>query len=131
MNFKGDNAKNSAAADNGNSPAGVVNSELRQWPVQLHLVSPAHPAFMNCDILVAADCVAFTFGDFHRKLLKGKTLAIACPKLDDSEGYVEKLAEIFKNNNISRGRRFFDGGSARRGLRGERRVQSARHARSK
>lgn len=100
MNFKGDNAKNSAADDNGNSPAGVVNSELRQWPVQLHLVSPAHPAFMNCDILMAADCVAFTFGDFHRKLLKGKTLAVMCPKLDDTDGYVEKLTEIFKNNNI-------------------------------
>lgn len=100
MNFKGDNGKNSAADDNGNSPAGVVNSELRQWPVQLHLVSPAHPAFMNCDILMAADCVAFTFGDFHRKLLKGKTLAVMCPKLDDTDGYVEKLTEIFKNNNI-------------------------------
>lgn len=100
MNFKGDNDKNAAQSAAGDTVSGVVNSELRQWPVQLHLVSPAHPAFMNCDILVAADCVAFTFGDFHRKLLKGKTLAIACPKLDDSDGYVEKLAEIFKNNNI-------------------------------
>lgn len=100
MNFKGGNGKTSAPAAEGDSPAGVVASELRQWPVQLHLVSPAHPAFMDCDILVAADCVAFTFGDFHRKLLKGKTLAIACPKLDDTGGYVEKLAEIFANNRV-------------------------------
>ena len=102
MNFN--NTKNSSAASSDNSegsPApGTINSELRHWPVQLHLVSPRHPAFSGCDLLMAADCVAFTFADFHRKLLKGKTLAIACPKLDDTEGYVEKLAEIFKNNNI-------------------------------
>lgn len=98
MNFKGDN--NARAANASGSEAGVINSELRQWPVQLHLVSPKHPAFENTDILIAADCVAFTFGDFHRKLLKGKTLAIACPKLDDTDGYVEKLTEIFKYNNV-------------------------------
>ncbi len=99
------NTKNSSAAGSNENPEGsgapgIINSELRHWPVQLHLVSPQHPAFKDCDLLMAADCVAFTFADFHRKLLKGKTLAIACPKLDDTDGYVEKLAEIFKYNNI-------------------------------
>lgn len=75
-------------------------SELRQWPVQLHLVPPAAPWFRNADILVAADCVAFALGSFHHDLLKGKALAIACPKLDDTGTYVEKLAGIFRDNDI-------------------------------
>lgn len=95
-----ESASDSNQSSNENSTPGIINSELRQWPVQLHLVSPQHPSFKDCDLLMAADCVAFTFADFHRKLLKGKTLAIACPKLDDTDGYVEKLAEIFKYNNI-------------------------------
>lgn len=74
---------------------GTVQSELRQWPVQLQLVPPTAPYFQGADILVAADCVAFAMGDMHRQLLQGKALAIACPKLDDSGGYVEKLAQIF------------------------------------
>ena len=63
---------------------GTIQSELRQWPVQLHLVPPTAPYFQNADILVAADCVAFAMGDMHHQLLKGKALAIACPKLDDT-----------------------------------------------
>ena len=75
-------------------------SELRQWPVQLHLVPPSAPWFQNADILVAADCVAFAMGSFHRDLLKGKAIAIACPKLDDTGAYVEKLATIFRQNTV-------------------------------
>jgi len=75
-------------------------SELRQWPVQLHLVPPTAPWFQDSDILIAADCVAFALGSFHSDLLKGKALAIACPKLDDSAPYVEKLATIFRVNNV-------------------------------
>jgi len=75
---------------------GTIQSELRQWPVQLHLVPPTAPYFQNADILIAADCVAFAMGDMHRQLLKGKALAIACPKLDDTGNYVEKMAQIFK-----------------------------------
>ncbi|ACH40019.1 MAG: Iron-sulfur cluster-binding oxidoreductase [uncultured bacterium] len=75
-------------------------SELRQWPVQLHLVPPTAPWFQDSDILIAADCVAFALGSFHSDLLKGKALAIACPKLDDSAAYVEKLATIFRENEV-------------------------------
>ena len=79
---------------------GRTPSELRQWPVQLHLVPPTAPCFQNADILVSADCVAFAMGSFHQDLLKGKAIAIACPKLDDTGNYVEKLATIFRTNDI-------------------------------
>jgi len=75
-------------------------SELRQWPIQLHLVSPYAPYFKGSDLLIAADCTAFALGSFHPELLKGKKLVIACPKLDETEGYVEKLTEIIKHNGL-------------------------------
>jgi NAD-dependent dihydropyrimidine dehydrogenase PreA subunit len=72
-----------------------VQSELRQWPVQMHLVNPNAPYFRNADLLLAADCVAYSVGGFHGKYLKGKSLAIACPKLDHgTEIYVEKLKTL-------------------------------------
>ncbi|BCS54472.1 iron-sulfur cluster-binding oxidoreductase [Geobacter sp. SVR] len=77
-----------------------VPSELRQWPVQLHLVPPTAPYFQQADILISADCVAYAMGNMHQDLLKGKALAIACPKLDDTTAYVEKLAHIFSANDI-------------------------------
>jgi hypothetical protein len=77
-----------------------VASELSQWPIQLHLVSPLAPYFNECDLLIAADCTAFALGSFHPELLKGKKLAIACPKLDETQGYIEKIAEILKNNTV-------------------------------
>jgi hypothetical protein len=75
-------------------------SELRQWPVQLQLVPPTAPYFQDAAILVAADCVAFALGSFHQDLLQGKALAIACPKLDETDGYVQKLATIFSVNEV-------------------------------
>ncbi len=75
-------------------------SELRQWPVQLHLVPPNAPYFQHADILICADCVGFAMGSMHHDLLKGKALAIACPKLDDTTAYVDKLAHIFSGNAI-------------------------------
>jgi ferredoxin len=75
-------------------------SELSQWPIQLHLVSPFAPYFNESDLLIAADCTAFTLGSFHQDLLKGKKLIIACPKLDDTSHYIEKIAEILKNNTV-------------------------------
>ncbi|GFE57467.1 iron-sulfur cluster-binding oxidoreductase [Geobacter sp. AOG1] len=85
---------------NDNETAAQTPSELRQWPVQLHLVPPTAPYFREADILVAADCVAFALGSFHCDLLKGKALAIACPKLDETGSYVEKLATIFRENGV-------------------------------
>jgi NAD-dependent dihydropyrimidine dehydrogenase PreA subunit len=80
-------------------------SELRQWPVQMHLVNPNAPYFRSADLLLAADCVAFSMGGFHSKHLKGKSLAIACPKLDQgTDSYVEKLTamiDIAKVNTIT------------------------------
>jgi len=76
-------------------------SELKQWPVQLMLVSPHAPYFKNADLLLVADCVPFAMGDFHNKFLKDKNIAIGCPKLDDSKFYVEKLSDILINNNLN------------------------------
>jgi len=82
-------------------PSGVeATSELSQWPIQLQLVSPQSPYFNESDLLIAADCTAFTIGSFHQDLLKGKKLAIACPKLDDTDTYVNKIAEILQRNTI-------------------------------
>jgi NAD-dependent dihydropyrimidine dehydrogenase PreA subunit len=88
-----------------NAPIGEQPSELRQWPVQMHLVNPNASYFQNSDLLLAADCVAFSMGGFHSKHLKGKSLAIACPKLDHgSEIYIQKLTsmiDIAKVNTIT------------------------------
>lgn len=89
------------ATTNGNTPT-AQPSELRQWPVQLHLVNPQAPYFQNADVLLAADCVAFSMGDFHSKYLKGKGLAIACPKLDNGKDiYVEKLSAMIDLSRIN------------------------------
>lgn len=77
-----------------------VSSELTQWPVQLHLISPSAPCFRGGDLLIAADCTAFALGGFHSLLLKGRQLVIACPKLDDTGRYVEKLAELIRINQL-------------------------------
>lgn len=76
-------------------PAAGGSSALRQWPVQLHLVSPDAPYYRGSDLLLAADCTAFAMGDFHSRHLKGRSLAIACPKLDTGmEVYLEKLVAM-------------------------------------
>jgi hypothetical protein len=77
-----------------------VPSALQQWPVQLHLVPPTAPYFLDADLLLAADCAAFSYGDFHARFLQGHGLAIACPKLDDPSGYVEKLAAMITDAGI-------------------------------
>lgn len=77
-------------------------SELRQWPVQLHLVNPMASYFQGADVVLAADCVAFAMGDFHDRLLKNKSLAIACPKLDSNkEVYIEKLSTMISEAKIN------------------------------
>ncbi len=86
----------------GSPTAAPQASALRQWPVQLHLVSPAAPYFRGADVLLAADCVAFAVGDFHRAHLAGRSLAIACPKLDaHQDAYLEKLTAFIDQSEIA------------------------------
>jgi ferredoxin len=76
--------------------------ELRQWPIQLHLVNPVAPYYQESDLLLAADCTAFAVGEFHRRFMRGRSLAIACPKLDvEMERYVEKLAAMIDTARIN------------------------------
>jgi len=76
----------------GEEPTGKIESQLRQWPIQLHLISPLAPYYRGADVLLTADCVAYALGDYHREHLKGKSLAIACPKLDEGQDvYVGKI----------------------------------------
>ncbi len=80
--------------------AAAQPSSLEQWPVQLHLLNPAAPFWDGKPMLVAADCVPFAMGSFHSELLAGASVAIACPKLDDPSGYLEKLTSILKMHDI-------------------------------
>lgn len=75
-------------------------SELRQWPVQMHLVPPGAPFLREAELLLAADCVPFAYADFHRDLLRGKVLLVGCPKLDDGQAYLEKLTAILAENAV-------------------------------
>ncbi len=77
-----------------------IRSQLRQWPVQLHLVAPNAPYLKDSDLLITADCVPIAYGNYHQDLLKGKSVVIACPKLDDLQAYVEKLSQMVKYNNF-------------------------------
>lgn len=81
-------------------PAGP--SQLRQWPVQFHLVPPTAPFLHDADLLLAADCVPFAYAGFHQDLLAGKVLLIGCPKLDDTRPYLDKLQAILTHNRIRR-----------------------------
>lgn len=75
-----------------------LSSQLRQWPVQLHLVSPMAPYFQGADIVFAADCVPFAYPNFHEDFIKDKTIAIACPKLDNTQPYLDKIRAIIQHN---------------------------------
>ncbi|MFH1100555.1 MAG: 4Fe-4S binding protein [Methanobacteriota archaeon] len=81
---------------------GTRISHLRQWPVQLHLVPPNAPYFQNKNVLLVADCVAYSLGDFHKQYLQGNSLTIACPKLDThQEQYLEKLTAMIDEAKIT------------------------------
>jgi len=75
------------------------NTQLAQWPVQIKLAPINAPYFQNANLLIAADCSAYAYGDFHNQFMKNKVTLIGCPKLD-SVNYAEKLAEIIKTNDI-------------------------------
>ena len=88
-----------AAPANGPSAAAPA-SQLANWPVQLMLLPPKAPYFHGAELLIAADCVPFAFADFHRRFVTGRTVAMGCPKLDDTQIYLNKLAQIFAANEI-------------------------------
>jgi len=86
----------------GEVATGDAKSELRQWPVQMHLINPNAGYFQGSDVVIAADCVAFAAGNFHGKYLKGKTVAIACPKLDSNmEIYVNKITSLIDDAKVN------------------------------
>lgn len=94
MDFK----KEDSAAET----TGPVASQLRQWPIQMHLISPTAPYYEGADVLLTADCVAYALGGFHSEYLKGKAIAIACPKLDDGqEVYQEKIKSWLEDAKIN------------------------------
>lgn len=76
-----------------------VESALSQWPVQIKLAPVNAPYFDGADLLIAADCTAYAYGDFHRRFIKGRVTLIGCPKLDEGD-YAEKLTDILKHNDI-------------------------------
>jgi ferredoxin len=79
-----------------------ISSQLTHWPIQMHLLNPVANHFKNADVVLAADCCAFSFGDFHNQFLKGRILAIACPKLDSNkEVYIEKIALMIDEAKIN------------------------------
>jgi len=83
-------------------PPAPAGSALTNWPIQLHLLSPMAPRFQGADVLLSADCVAHAVGNFHSSMLQGRTLAIACPKLDEGqEVYREKITAMIDHAQIA------------------------------
>jgi len=81
--------------------SGAPPSRLAQWPIQLHLVPPTAPFLRGADVLLAADCAPFAYAGFHEELLKGKALLIACPKLDNTAPYLDKLVAMIEQSEIN------------------------------
>ncbi|WP_319479911.1 4Fe-4S binding protein [uncultured Draconibacterium sp.] len=84
------------------APATDTPSELTQWPVQMHLINPAASYFQGADLLVAADCAGFAYGNFHNDFIKGRKMVIACPKLDQGKDiYVQKLVSLIDESRVN------------------------------
>lgn len=81
------------------SPSAPISSQLSQWPVQIKLVPVNAPYFNNANLLIAADCTAYAYGNFHNEFIRNHVTLIGCPKLDEGD-YTEKLTAIIANNNI-------------------------------
>jgi len=79
---------------------GPISSELSHWPVQLGLLPPTAPFFRGAELLLTADCVPFAYPDFHRNLLRGHAVAVACPKLDNAGAHFQKLIQIFRQGGL-------------------------------
>ena len=81
------------------APAAAAESQLMQWPVQIKLVPVNAPYFDGANLLIAADCTAYAYGNFHNEFIRNRVTLIGCPKLDEGD-YAEKLTAIIANNNI-------------------------------
>jgi ferredoxin len=88
------------AASEAAAEAHRLKSELRQWPVQLHLVPVRAPYFQDADLTLIADCVPFANPNMHADLLRDSAIAVGCPKLDDGQAYINKVAQILQSNDI-------------------------------
>lgn len=98
----GSQAKSMETKENSVEENGSRVSHLRQWPIQLHLVSPQAAYYRNSDLLLAADCCGFAYADFHKDYLKGKSIAIACPKLDSNKQvYLDKIISMINDAKIN------------------------------
>lgn len=78
----------------------TVPSQLGQWPVQLDLINPHADYLQGADLLIAADCTAYAYGNFHQEFIKGKVTVIGCPKLDNLQAHTLKLTEIIRANAL-------------------------------
>ncbi len=87
--------------ESSNAESPQVSSQLSHWPVQLKLVPPTAPYLAGADLLLVADCVPFAMGDFHSQFLTGRSIVVGCPKLDDTDFYVDKLTDIIKQNKLN------------------------------
>jgi len=87
-------------AENTAGSGQVIRSDLDQWPIQLHLVPPTAPFFEGKELVVLSTCSPVASPDVHWRYVRGRSLVVACPKLDRTEGYIEKLSAIMANNNI-------------------------------
>lgn len=84
------------------TPSSAVPSALTQWPVQMHLINPAASYFQGADLLVAADCAGFAYGNFHNDFIKGRKMVIACPKLDQGQDiYIQKLVSLIDDARVN------------------------------
>jgi hypothetical protein len=95
MNFGKEDA--TAADQSGQRP-----SELKQWPVLLNLVPPTAPFLEGKELLLAADCAPFAYADFHKDILKGRSVVVGCPKFDNAQLYIEKLSEMITQGGIKK-----------------------------
>jgi Pyruvate/2-oxoacid:ferredoxin oxidoreductase delta subunit len=94
--------KRMSPASASETQASTRQSELSHWPIQMHLVNPAADFFRDKDVVLAADCVAYSLADFHERFLKGKSLTIACPKLDGGQDiYIEKIRQMVDEAKIN------------------------------
>lgn len=84
----------------GNMPGSQTGSALSHWPIQIRLIPPSAPFLENCDLLVAADCTAFSYASFHKDFLQGKIIMMGCPKFDDAQMYVDRFSDILRQKTI-------------------------------